>query len=75
MKNTPPLDEPKNHPLYLILLAVAVVGSVPFLFINTPYIAWWGIPLWLWSSIFFTVMLALVTLWGIIRFWEDDRPD
>ena len=39
-------DEPRNHPLYLALLALTALGSVPFAFVGrTPGLAL-GLPVW-----------------------------
>ena len=69
------MDEPRRHPRYLILLAVAAVGTVPFAFIRTPPMTILGLPLWLWSSMVFTTVLAGLTVWGILRYWKDDSGD
>ena len=69
------MDEPRRHPRYLILLAVAAIGTVPFAFIHAPAALVFGLPLWLWSSIGFTVALAGLTVWGILRYWKDDPGD
>ena len=66
-------DEPRKHPVYLILLAVSILGSVPFLFVGTRTSYVFGIPVWLWSSMGFTLGLSVVTAWGISRLWRDDR--
>ena len=69
------MDEPRRHPRYLILLALAAVGTVPFPFLGAPPVMVLGLPLWLWSSIGFTVALAGLTAWGILRYWKDDPGD
>ena len=65
-------DEPRRHPVFLLLLALAGLGTIPFLFIGRELVLWWGIPLWLWSSGFFTAVLAGLTCWGHLRLWRDD---
>jgi hypothetical protein len=52
------LDEPKKHPVIMILLAVAAAGTVPFAFAAAPLRKAWGLPLWLWCSLLFTLLLA-----------------
>ncbi len=69
------MDEPKNHPIFLILLAVVALGTVPFLFVGSDPTFLFGIPLWLWSSILFTVALSAVTAFGIMFFWKDRDLD
>jgi len=66
-------DQPRRHRVFLLLLLVSIVGSVPFAFVNRPSVLWFGIPMWLWISLGFTTMLALLTVWGIIKYWRDDR--
>lgn len=66
-------DQPRRHRIFLLLLLVSILASVPFAFVNRPPVFWLGIPLWLWISLGATTMLALLTAWGIIRYWRDDR--
>ena len=68
-------DEPRRHPLYMLVLALCAFGTAPFLFIGTRPIVVLGLPLWLWSSIGLTVALSLLTAWGILRYWRDDDDD
>lgn len=68
-------DEPRRHPFFLLCLVVAILGSVPFVFIGLPSGEFWGIPYWLWSSFVFTAALSVVTAWGIIRYWKDSDYD
>jgi len=68
-------DEPRNHPWLLILLAVTALATVPVLFIGRRQIAVLGLPLWLWSSLLFTVILSGLTTWGVLHFWRDDDLD
>ena len=70
-----PPDEPRNHPLFLFLVALTSLAAVPFVFIGGPAVFVLGIPIWLWWSVGFTIALAAVTAWGILRFWKDDRLD
>ena len=69
------MDEPRNHPVFLILLAVAALGAVPFLFVGSDPAYLFGIPLWLWSSILFTAALSGVTAFGILFYWKDRDLD
>ena len=68
-------DEPRKHPLFLILLAVAALGTVPVAFVGRPPAAWLGLPVWLWSSIGFTLLLSALTAWGVLRYWRDEDVD
>lgn len=68
-------DEPRHHRFYLLLLALAILGSVPFAFIGRTPPAVWGLPLWLLSSMVFTALLSFLTAWGIMRYWKDDDVD
>ncbi len=68
-------DEPRKHPLYLALLALTALGSVPFAFVGrTPRVVL-GLPVWLWWSFGFTVALTVVTAWGILSFWRVDDDE
>jgi hypothetical protein len=68
-------DEPRRHRLFMICLALAILGSVPFAFVGRAPTPVLGLPVWLWSSIFFTVALAVLTAWGFVRYWKDDADD
>ena len=59
----------------MILLAVVAAGTAPFAFAGAPLRMAWGLPLWLWCSLLFTLLLAGLTVWGILRYWKDDRLD
>lgn len=65
-------DEPRRHPVYMILLGLAALGTVPVAFVGAGPRAWLGLPLWLWSSIGFTVALSALIAWGVLRYWTDD---
>ena len=67
-------DEPRRHPVFMLLLALCALGTAPFLFIGSQPTAVLGLPVWLWSSIGFTVALSLLTAWGVLRYWRDDPP-
>lgn len=68
-------DEPRRHPIFLLCLVLTMLGSVPFLFVGSEQGHFWGVPYWLWSSAGFTVALAVVTAWGIVRYWKDSDCD
>lgn len=68
-------DEPRRHWLYLILVALAILGSVPFAFVGRTPAPVFGLPLWLVSSMIFTALLSFLTAWGIMRYWKDDDVD
>ena len=68
-------DEPRNHWLFLVLIAVAAVGAVPFWFVGRDTVFVLGLPLWLWSSLGFAVALSAVLVWGILEYWKDDELD
>ncbi len=65
-------DEPRRHPLFMLLLVLCALGTAPFLFIGSESAVVLGLPVWLWSSIGFTVALSLLTSWGVLRYWRDD---
>lgn len=70
-----PRDEPRRHPWFLVLVALASLGAVPFAFIGRVQVVLWGLPLWLWWSIAFTVCLVVVTSCGLVCYWKDDDLD
>jgi hypothetical protein len=65
-------DEPRRHPVFMLLLTLCALGTAPFLFIGAETRLVLGLPTWLWSSIFFTLALSALTAWGIVRYWKDD---
>lgn len=68
-------DEPRKHPIFLGLLALVALGTVPIAFVGRPSTTFIGLPVWLWSSIGFTLLLSGLTAWGVMRYWSDDRFD
>ena len=60
---------------YLILLGVISLATVPFAFVGSATRSWFGLPLWLWSSLLFTVVLSIVVAWGVLRLWRDDSGE
>ena len=68
-------DEPRKHPLYLALLGLIALGSVPFAFVGRTPRAIFGFPIWLWWSLGFTVALTAVTVWGILTYWSADDDE
>ena len=65
-------DEPRRHPVYMLLLAAAALGTVPIAFVGATERAWLGLPVWLWSSAGFTLALSCLIAWGVLRYWHDD---
>ncbi|MCZ6726163.1 MAG: hypothetical protein O7A98_02270 [Acidobacteria bacterium] len=65
-------DEPRKHPVYMVLLGLVALGSVPLWFVGAAPTDWLGLPVWLWSSIGFTLALSGMIAWGILRYWRDD---
>ena len=65
-------DEPRRHPVYMLLLAVAALGTVPIFFVGAPAWSWLGLPVWLWSSAGFTLVLSCLIAWGVLRYWPDE---
>jgi len=70
MPNRP--DGPRLPRSYLLLLGLVAIAIVPFAFIPGTTGSWLGLPLWLWSSLTFTVLLSVLVAWGILRLWRDD---
>jgi len=68
-------DEPRKHPVFLALLGLVALGTVPIWFVGREPTSWLGLPLWLWSSIGFTMALSGLTAWGVLRYWKDDELD
>jgi hypothetical protein len=66
------MDEPRKHRVFLLLMAVTSIGAVPFAFIGRDNAFVMGLPVWLWSSLGFTVALAALTTWGLLAYWKDD---
>ncbi len=74
VKPQPP-DEPRNHRWFLILVGIISLLAVPFVFIGREVVFFLGLPIWLWWSITFTLALGALNIWGILRYWKDDRFD
>ena len=68
-------NEPRQHPIYMVLLGIAALGCVPIWFVGSDPRSWLGLPVWLWSSAGFTVVLSVLIAWGILRYWKDDDGD
>ena len=66
---------PRRHPVYLALVALCAVGSAPLAFIGADNRFFLGLPLWLWSSIAFTLALSALTIWGIHRYWPEEEEE
>ena len=69
------LDEPRRHPKFLLLLALSVLGTVPLPFIGAETVLILGLPLWLWWSLSFTVLMSSLTSWALMRLWKDDDTE
>ncbi len=67
------IDEPRNHPGFMALLALVCVLTVPFLFVGSSPAFWLGLPVWLWWSVGWTVVLSVLTAWGFLHYWRDDE--
>lgn len=65
-------DEPRNHRGFMTILAVVCILTVPFPFVGRSASFWLGLPIWLWWSLTWTCVLAVLTAWGFFRFWRDD---
>lgn len=65
-------DEPRRHPIFMVLLGAAAVGTVPVWFVGSAPKDWLGLPIWLWSSAGFTLLLSGLIAWGILAYWHDD---
>lgn len=68
----PPRDEPRNHPRFLLLLAIVCLATVPVFFVGPSPVLWLGLPVWLWWSLGWTAALSALTAWGVLRYWKDD---
>lgn len=68
-------DEPARHRRFLLLLGVFGVASAPFPFAGRQLESFAGLPIWLWWSLGFTTALALLTCYGLLRYWKDDQGD
>lgn len=68
-------DEPRRHPWFMALLALAALGTVPVAFIGPQPALLAGLPVWLWTSLGATAALSALTAWGIARYWRDDAEE
>ncbi len=59
----------------MLLVVLCALGTAPFLFIGSEPVFVLGLPVWLWSSIGFTLALSLLTAWGVLRYWRDDPAE
>ncbi len=57
----------------MVLLGLVALGTAPLPFLGegSPRL-WLGLPLWLWWSGGFTVLLSALIAWGVLRYWSDD---
>jgi len=71
-----PSKEPSTQRWYAPILIILIIGSVP----------WYrdagqmgnivaGFPTWIWTSIFCSIGVAILTAVGVLLFWSDDDPD
>ncbi len=56
----------------MLSLVVAGFATVPVFFVGDSPAFWLGLPVWLWSSLGWTAVLAVLTAWGLLRYWKDD---
>lgn len=71
-----PLKEPSTQRWYAPVLIMLIVGSVPWYRDSGQMgsiVA--GFPTWIWTSIFCSIGVAILTSFGILLFWSDDDPD
>lgn len=68
-------DEPRKHPVFLLLVALVTLATTPILFVGRTVVSFLGLPLWLWTSMGATFALSALTAWGVLRYWNDDRFD
>jgi hypothetical protein len=66
-------DEPRHHHGYMLLLAITAVCTAPFPFIGAETRFLLGLPTWLWWSLGMTSVFSFLTVWGLLRYWKDDR--
>lgn len=66
------MHEPRASRRFRWLALIAILGTVPLPFIGSATRFWLGLPLWLWWSAGFTVLLSAVTAWGLVVLWRDD---
>lgn len=66
------MHEPRASRRFRWLTLAAIFGTVPLPFIGSTTRFWLGLPLWLWWSAGFTVLLSAVTAWGLVVLWRDD---
>ncbi len=71
----PMSDQPIRHRAFIATVAILTFATVPFAFAGRAVRMVAGIPLWLWWSMGWTVVLAAVVTWGIMRLWRDETLD
>ncbi len=67
--------EPRANRLFRWLTLIAILGTAPLPFIGAETRFWLGLPLWLWWSAGFTVLLSAVTAWGLVFLWRGEAED
>jgi hypothetical protein len=74
-----PLREPIHSPWVWVVMAVVILGGVPFYLPTgsvTPLVA--GVPFWMVVSVAFTLAFAAFTSWLCARWWnlvEDEEEN
>ncbi len=66
-------DEPRRHPVFMTLLGLACLATVPWPFVGLEPVLWLGVPVWLWWSLGWTVVVSGLTVWGVLAYWRDDE--
>ncbi len=56
-------------------LAAVCIAAVPLPFIGPEPTIVAGLPLWLWWSLGWTIVLSGLTAFGILRYWKDEEDD
>ena len=58
-----------------MLLGLTALATAPIPFIGVAPTVILGLPIWLWWSIVLTLVLGVLSTWGILRYWKDDDAD
>ena len=69
------VDEPRRHVGFMVLLVVTALATAPFPFVWIESFDVVGIPAWLLWSATFTLLLACLTSWGVMRYWRGADDD
>lgn len=68
-------DEPRRHRVFLLLLVLAMIGTVPLPFVGGQPFLVFGLPAWLLWSLGFTAAMAALSTYGILYFWKDEEAE